>query len=162
MNGKRLVLATVAATAMALAGAAPGDDWRVDATAKAAGAAERAEPQQTKLKLTRSPYGKVLFANGYAIYKFTADKGSESQCYGECAEAWPPLDARGEIVAGKGVKERLIGTTVRNHGGEQVTYDGHPVYGYEYDPRGEVFCHDVTEFGGEWLAVKRNGAAAPH
>jgi predicted lipoprotein with Yx(FWY)xxD motif len=131
-----------------------------------------AEPQQrsveatdrgavTKLKLKASPYGRVLFSGGYAQYLFTRDKGSTSACYGDCAEAWPPLEARGRVVAGPGVRQRLIGTTKRDDGTRQVTYRGKPLYGYVHDPRGEVLCHDVLEFGGTWYAVRRTGRPAP-
>jgi predicted lipoprotein with Yx(FWY)xxD motif len=131
-----------------------------------------AEPQQrsveaadrgavTKLKLKSSPYGRVLFSGGYAQYLFTRDKRSTSACYGDCADAWPPLEARGQVVAGPGVRKRLIGTTKRDDGTRQVTYRGRPLYGYVDDPRGEVLCHDVFEFGGTWYAVRANGRAAP-
>ena len=138
---------------VALAAAGPADQWAP------AGAATK--ERVTKLKLKRSPYGRVLFANGYALYLFTRDQGPESKCYGECAEAWPPLEARGELKGGRGVKERLLGTTRRDDGSEQVTYRGHPLYHYVNDPRGEVFCQDVVEYGGTWYAVRKSGRPAP-
>jgi predicted lipoprotein with Yx(FWY)xxD motif len=115
----------------------------------------------TKLTLKSSPYGRVLFSGGYAMYVFTRDDGSRSRCYGECAEAWPPLEADGRLVAGPGVKQRRIGTTTRRDGGTQVTYRGRPLYGYIDDPRGQVLCHDVFEFGGTWYAVRGSGRPAP-
>jgi predicted lipoprotein with Yx(FWY)xxD motif len=141
----RLTISAVLAVA-ALALGAPG-----------AGAGEA-----TKLKLRNSPYGKVLFANGYALYVFTADEGSASDCYDACAVAWPPLLADGELVAGDGVKEGKLGTTERTDGSLQITYAGKPLYGYVHDPRGRVYCHDVREFGGPWYAIRRSGRAAPH
>jgi predicted lipoprotein with Yx(FWY)xxD motif len=127
------------------------------ATAGPAHGAER-----TKLSLRSSPYGKVLFADGYAMYVFTADRGGVSDCYDACAHAWPPLAAEGEVIAGKGVKERKVGTTERDDGSIQITYAGRPLYGYIDDPRGEVFCHNIREFGGIWYAVRGNGRPAPH
>jgi predicted lipoprotein with Yx(FWY)xxD motif len=149
------ILGIVAITvcAAALVAASSGDDW--------APAASASEGQPTKLKLKRSPYGRVLFADGYAMYLFTRDSGSRSECRGRCAKAWPPLEARGPIDTGEGVKRRLVGTTKRANGTEQVTYDGHPLYGYIDDPRGEVLCHDVVEFGGTWYAVRGSGKPAP-
>jgi len=146
-------IVAIAVCAAALIAATSGDDW----TPAAAGSKERA----TKLKLKRSPYGRVLFANGYAMYLFTRDSGSQSECRGRCARAWPPLEVRGRLDAGRGVKQRLLGRTTRANGIEQVTYDGHPLYGYVDDPRGEVLCHDVFEFGGTWYAVRRSGKPAP-
>jgi predicted lipoprotein with Yx(FWY)xxD motif len=122
---------------------------------------ERGAPV-TKLSLKSSPYGRVLFSGGYALYVFTSDRRSTSDCYGDCAEAWPPLEADGRLVAGPGVRQRLIGTTKRDDGSRQVTYRGKPLYGYVDDPRGEVLCHDVFEFGGTWYAVRAGGRPAPH
>lgn len=114
--------------------------------------------ERTRLTLKSSPYGKVLFANGYAMYVFTADSGSTSNCYGDCAKAWPPLKARGRIVAGEGVDRDRIGFTERRGGRRQITYAGQPLYGYVDDPRGEVYCQDVDEFGGTWYAVLPSGS----
>ncbi len=113
--------------------------------------------KKTKLTLRASPYGKVLFADGYAMYVFTADSGPGSNCYGDCARAWPPLKAKGRIVAGDGVRESKLGTTARRGGRRQITYAGRPLYGYVHDPRGEVYCQDVEEFGGIWYAVQASG-----
>ena len=44
-------------------------------------------------------------------------------------------------------------------GSTQVTYDGRPLYYYVDDPRGQILCHGVEEFGGVWLAVQPDGAA---
>lgn len=143
-TGRRIVAAALIAVAALAIGGLP-----------AAGA------EKTRLKLRGSPYGKVLFANGYAMYVFTADRGSTSNCYGACAEAWPPLIAKGKLVARKGVKRGRLGTAPRDGGAKQVTYAGRPLYGYVDDPRGEVFCHDVEEFGGIWYAVKPSGKPVP-
>lgn len=121
---------------------------------------DRARPV-TKLTLKSSPYGRVLFSGGYAVYVFTRDKGRGSNCNGACAEAWPPLEAKGRLVAGDGVRKGLIATTTRDDGTTQVTYRGRPVYHYVDDPRGRVLCHDVIEFGGTWYAVRASGKPAP-
>ena len=146
------LLPLIAICAVTLAAPASGDNWR-SVPDKAA--------KQTKLKLGSSPFGQVLFGNGYAMYIFTKDDGRKSRCYGPCAKAWPPLKARGEIVAGAGVDAELIGKTKRRDGTKQVPYAGTPLYGYVHDPRGQVLCHDVFEFGGDWLAVLGSGEPAP-
>jgi hypothetical protein len=38
-----------------------------------------------------------------------------------------------------------------------VAYRGHALYSYVHDPRGQVLCNDVFEFGGSWFAVKAKG-----
>ena len=127
--------------------------------APAAGAAT--PTKSTKLTLKESPYGRVLFADGFAMYAFTRDDGRRSRCYRACARAWPPLRARRDIVVGDGVDESLIGATRRRDGTRQVTYGGQPLYGYVHDPRGRVLCHDVVEYGGTWLALLGSGEPAP-
>ncbi len=95
-----------------------------------------------------------------AIYIFENDRRGRTVCYGDCARAWPPLRAAGGIASGRGVKSRLLGRTTRRDGTEQVTYGGRPIYFYVNDPRGEVLCQDVAEYGGTWFAVRRSGRAA--
>jgi predicted lipoprotein with Yx(FWY)xxD motif len=47
---------------------------------------------------------------------------------------------------------------VRRDGTRQLTYAGHPVYLYVGDSPGRVLCHDVTEFGGVWRVIRRDGS----
>jgi predicted lipoprotein with Yx(FWY)xxD motif len=116
----------------------------------------------TKLVLRQSRFGKVLFAgNGRVLYLFSSDTPGTSNCSGECAAAWPPFYARGRLIAGDGVNRKLLGKTTRSDGRKQVTYKGHPLYFYVHDPRGEILCHNVNEFGGDWLVVRRSGNPAP-
>jgi predicted lipoprotein with Yx(FWY)xxD motif len=114
----------------------------------------------TRVTAKASRYGKVLFdGRGYSLYLFAADRGRRSTCYGACAAAWPPFLAKGRPIAGLGIKPRLLGTTHRRDGKRQVTYGGHPLYYYVHDGRGEIKCHNVSEFGGLWLVVRPDGKA---
>jgi predicted lipoprotein with Yx(FWY)xxD motif len=109
------------------------------------------------LKLRDSQVGPVLFNGGdRALYTFTRDPSGRSRCHGECAEAWPPFFAKGRPRAAAGVKRSLLGTIARGRR-RQVTYRGQPLYFYEHDPRGEVLCNDIVEFGGTWFAVTAEG-----
>jgi predicted lipoprotein with Yx(FWY)xxD motif len=119
-----------------------------------------AKKKGVKLKVTGSEYGKVLMTKGnMALYLFTKDGKGPSECYDECATAWPPLLTKGKPVAGKGADARRLGTTKRDDGRRQVTYGGHPVYLYQHDRPGKIFCQDVFEFGGTWLLVDSAGKA---
>jgi predicted lipoprotein with Yx(FWY)xxD motif len=121
-----------------------------------------AAKKTTKVQLRESKFGKVLFAgNGRVLYLFTSDTAGTSNCSGECAAAWPPFYARGKLVAGDGVNRKLLGRTTRPDGRKQVTYKGHPLYFYVHDPKGEILCHNVNEFGGDWLVVRASGKPAP-
>jgi predicted lipoprotein with Yx(FWY)xxD motif len=112
------------------------------------------------IKTTDSQYGTILFdGDDQAIYLFDKETSDRSECYGACAEAWPPVLTQGEPRAGGSVESGLLGTTERDDGAAQVTYDGHPLYYYVDDGPGEVLCHNVEEFGGLWLVVEPSGEA---
>ena len=125
--------------------------------------AEEAEPagrpRGPLVRLLDSQFGPVIFnGRAQAAYTFNREKpGGRPRCYGECAVAWPPFYARARPRAGRGIKRSLLGTVRRRSGRRQVTYAGQPLYFYEHDPRGEVLCNDIVEFGGTWFAVTAEG-----
>ncbi len=103
--------------------------------------------------------GMVLVdSKGMTLYEFEKDQGTQSSCYGACAEAWPPLLTSGEPQPSNGTDAALLGTTKRKDGTTQVTYNGHPLYGFVEDKKpGEANGNDVTAFGGEWYALTSKG-----
>jgi predicted lipoprotein with Yx(FWY)xxD motif len=108
-----------------------------------------------------SDFGQVLFdGTGQAIYLFDRDTTSKPDCYGDCAAAWPPVLTDGAPVAAAEAMVDLLGTTPRTDGSTQVTYAGHPLYYYAHEGKNVVTCHNVSEFGGLWLAVTPTGQAA--
>jgi predicted lipoprotein with Yx(FWY)xxD motif len=106
--------------------------------------------------------GKVLAAaNGHALYLFTADTASKSNCIGACASVWRPLLTSSRPVAakGSGVNAKLLGT-VRRGRGLQVTYNGHPLYLFAKDKRaGQTSGEGARQFGGHWYLVNTRGNA---
>jgi predicted lipoprotein with Yx(FWY)xxD motif len=123
-------------------------------------AADPAQPaaRGPLVKLRDSQFGPVLFSGAdRALYLFTRDSGRRSRCYGDCAVAWPPFYAKARPRAGRGVDSSLLGTTRRRNGRRQVTYKGQPLYFYVSDPKGEVLCNDIVEFGGTWFALDAAG-----
>jgi predicted lipoprotein with Yx(FWY)xxD motif len=171
---KRLLVVIVASAALL---AACGDDdagggttgtaeeRRVDMTtteapeAPEAPAAQPAKrPRGPLVKLRESQFGPVLFdGRDRALYLFTRDPARRSRCYGDCAVAWPPFHAKGQPRAARGVDPNLLGTVRRRNGRRQVTYRGQPLYFYVHDPKGQVLCNDVVEFGGTWFALTAAG-----
>jgi predicted lipoprotein with Yx(FWY)xxD motif len=112
----------------------------------------------TAVVLGDSEFGEMLYdAGDQAIYVFERDSAGKSNCYGECADAWPPVLTSGAPVAGEGVEEGLLGTTEREDGGTQVTYGGRPLYFYAHEAPGEVRCHNVDLNGGFWWVVGADG-----
>lgn len=174
----RMALLALAATALIATGCGEddGNDRGAspasgDAMAKKADAAMKAgnktkADEMTKgggvaVKAISSEYGRVIAdKKGEAFYLFDKEKGRKSECYGECAVAWPPVLTKAKPRAGNGAKAGLLGTTRRRDGKLQVTYAGHPLYYYKDDSPGTILCHDVDEFGGLWLVVKPTGKAA--
>ncbi|MGH2838461.1 MAG: COG4315 family predicted lipoprotein [Thermoleophilaceae bacterium] len=128
------------------------------ATAKAAGTPDAG----TKIVLRDSEFGKILFnADRQAIYLFDKEDSAKPRCYGDSAGAWPPVYANGKPRLAKGLDPNLLGTTKRRNGRKQITYGGHPLYYYAHEGPGQVLCHDIVEYGGTWLVVKRTGNAVP-
>jgi predicted lipoprotein with Yx(FWY)xxD motif len=116
----------------------------------------------TTITVGESEFGDMLFdANDQAIYIFENDPKSESVCYDDCAEAWPPVFTEGEPTAGDGVDESLLGTVERRDGRLQVTYDDQPLYFYAHEGPGEVKCHNVDLNGGLWWVVGPDGERRP-
>jgi predicted lipoprotein with Yx(FWY)xxD motif len=114
-----------------------------------------------RVKVVNSDFGRVIAdGKGEAFYLFDKEDSKKPQCYGACAQVWPPVLTQGKPMAGSGVKQSLLGTTRRSNGKLQVTYAGHPLYYYVDDSPGTILCHDVAEFGGLWLVVKPDGQAA--
>ena len=110
------------------------------------------------VRLRSSQFGPVLFSGSdRALYLFTRDSARKSRCYGDCAAAWPPFYAKGRPRAARGVDASLLGTVERRDGRRQVTYRGQPLYFYVRDPRRQVLCNDVAEFGGTWFALDSAG-----
>jgi predicted lipoprotein with Yx(FWY)xxD motif len=112
------------------------------------------------LTVRSTRFGRILFdGRGRALYAFTRDRrGGRSRCYGACAKAWPVSFAKGRLLAGKGVKQALLGTSRRRDGRLQVTYNRRPLHYYVGDKKpGQVLCQNVDEFGGTWLVVRPSG-----
>jgi predicted lipoprotein with Yx(FWY)xxD motif len=84
---------------------------------------------------SNADYGDILVdGEGMVLYLFTNDTTSESTCYDQCATAWPPLLTDTEdVTADAGVDAQLLGTTERNDGTMQVTYNDHPLYYFAQD-----------------------------
>ena len=105
--------------------------------------------------------GQILVGpDGKTLYYFLADTGSASTCNGQCAQNWPPLTTTGVPRATGGVSATLLGTTRRDDGTTQVTYDGHPLYYFIADSApGMATGEGIDAFGAKWEAVSAAGTA---
>ncbi len=109
--------------------------------------------------VAKTGLGKILVdSRGHTLYLFQKDSGTTSACTGACASAWPPLRATGKPVVGAGLTASKVGTTPRSDGKPQVTYNGHPLYGFQMDKKpGDTNGQGLTAFGASWFALTAAG-----
>ncbi|MGB9112468.1 MAG: hypothetical protein WCF24_07055 [Acidimicrobiales bacterium] len=129
------------------------------------------------------PFGPMLVAGsgpsaGTALYMITSDHGttfgctttkqsvlgSPYVCTGPSSSTtvdWPAYTTTGAPVAGKGVDKSLLGEVARPGIGEQVTYNGHPLYLFDRvpgAPSGENWDEaTVPADHGTWWLVSPSG-----
>lgn len=98
-------------------------------------------------------HGEILTdSDGYTLYLFTNDEDGQSSCYGTCAENWPPLLTEGEPTADEDVMG-ILGTTERDDGALQVTFQGDPLYYFASDDEpGQANGHGI---GDVWFVIDR-------
>ena len=115
----------------------------------------------TQINLHGSRLGKILVTSrGLTIYVFTADTKNHDNCQSRahCTGTWAPVLTRGRPVAGSGVHQSLLGTTMLRNGTLQVTYNGHPLYTYIGDTqKHETTYVNFPEYGGKWRAINAAG-----
>ncbi|HLI68414.1 MAG TPA: hypothetical protein VKV19_01535 [Ktedonobacteraceae bacterium] len=90
--------------------------------------------------------------NGFLLYYYRKDSMDVSTCSGACAQTWPPLLApQGMLTVTSSVKlprQLSVHPTVN---GNQVCYDGHPLYTYVGDTKpGEFTGRGI---GNAWYLV---------
>lgn len=109
---------------------------------------------------TGTPGTYLTDARGRSLYMFEADTSTMSQCYDQCAQAWPPLlvsEGQNILVAGN-TRSNLVGTVTRADGSQQLTYNGMPLYYFVKDKnQGEVTGQGLFDFGATWYLVSPAG-----
>ena len=72
-------------------------------------------------------------AQGKTLYYFKPDSATKSACFGACAGNWPPLlfTSSGSPTSASTLSGTL--TVVRDANGQQVEYNGHPLYTFAQD-----------------------------
>jgi predicted lipoprotein with Yx(FWY)xxD motif len=122
----------------------------VAAASLALGAPARADEDYGPLKVVDAgSFGKVLAdAKGMPLYSFDKDEAGKSNCYDDCAKAWPPVLASADD---KPVGDLTI--IKRSDGTMQWADDGKPLYTFVKDKPGEVTGDGK---GGVWHAIKED------
>lgn len=108
------------------------------------------------LAVASSDLGDILVDDeGRTLYFFDNDTGSTSTCYDDCASNWPAVTE--EYEAGEGVDAGLLGTSERDDGTAQLTYNDRPLYYFAGDGGpGETNGQGV---GDVWWVVAPDGTA---
>jgi predicted lipoprotein with Yx(FWY)xxD motif len=97
----------------------------------------------------------LVDAKGMTLYLFKKDAPNVSNCYENCAPNWPPLLVTSAPVAGEGVDAKLLGTTDRKDGSQQLTYNGWPLYYFVEDQQpGDTAGQAV---GHVWYVISPSG-----
>lgn len=96
-------------------------------------------------------------AAGLTLYYFTLDTSAKIACTGACASNWPPLlGTSGTLTSNPALPGQL--TVLNGPNGNQVLYNGHPLYAYSKDKAtGDVFGQGV---GGKWFVATPDLATA--
>ena len=115
---------------------------------------------ETEVEAEDSPLGTIpTDADGMTLYVFFADTDGTSTCYDDCAASWPAFVAAGEVKAGGGgdIDESLLGTTERDDGTLQVTFNDQPLYYFS----GDAAAGDTNGqgIGDVWYVVSPAGDA---
>jgi predicted lipoprotein with Yx(FWY)xxD motif len=98
-------------------------------------------------------------ANGMTLYYDTNDSAMNATCTGGCAQTWPPFLAQGQIITSNGITSGQI-TTQATANGNQVEYNGHPLYTYVNDTSaGQVNGQGVNNV---WYAASMVTVQAAH
>jgi predicted lipoprotein with Yx(FWY)xxD motif/polyisoprenoid-binding protein YceI len=99
----------------------------------------------------------ITDGSGMTLYTFANDKPGLSSCYEQCAVAWPPLlIEEDETVSVSDGIPGDVGTTEREDGAIQVTYDGWPLYYWFLDEApGDITGHNVRNvWAAAWPTTK--------
>lgn len=115
---------------------------------------------QTEVESDNSALGLILTdGSGNTLYSLMTDDQGPSTCYDDCAASWPAFLAKGELeVSGNDndpTDAALLGTTDRDDGGVQVTYNGWPLYHFAGDEApGDTNGQGVGEV---WFVMSPDG-----
>jgi predicted lipoprotein with Yx(FWY)xxD motif len=158
MKVRMLVVVIALAAAGALQGAAVAESFAL-ATRRAVPA--RPARAQPVIRLESTLAGPVLVdKRGYTIFMFAKDGRDRDNCakIKGCLTDWPAVTTTVRPVLGPGVKRSLLGSIPYMGKLRMVTYAGHPLHTYKFDPApGMVMNIGNTQFGGAWWALNAGG-----
>ena len=157
-----LLLAMIVAACGSTTGSNGGSTPTPAATTPAAVATTPATSASTVMTAMATVQGKSVTiltnAQGMTLYYFKPDTATTSACTDGCASTWPPLLATGSgnPTSASTLPGMLTAVTTAN--GNQVEYNGHPLYTYSGDSAaGQTNGEGI---GGKWFVCTPDLAAA--
>jgi predicted lipoprotein with Yx(FWY)xxD motif len=98
----------------------------------------------------------LVNSTGWALYMYVPDtpNSGKSTCYGQCATLWP-IFYTSNLTVQPGINISMFGVINRTDGTKQLTYNGYPLYYYEYDTgAGNINGQNVDQI---WYVLSPSG-----
>ena len=140
MRHPKIIIASLGLAAVAAAGG-------ITAASVGSSSAASASPAQATVHTARATVaGKaetvLVNRRGLPLYYYRPDTATRSLVTGGLAQLWPPLTSA--APAATGVSGKLA--VLNDVNGQQVTYNGHPLYTFADDTAGQVTGQGVQDF----------------
>ena len=146
MKRPRIIIAGAGLAALAAAGGitAASASGSTPATATRAASTSTASATVRTASVTVAGKTETILVNnqGLPLYIYRPDTATRSLVTGGLAQLWPPLTS--PAVAGAGVTGKLA--VLKDVNGQQVTYNGHPLYTFADDHADQVTGQGVQNF----------------
>jgi predicted lipoprotein with Yx(FWY)xxD motif len=146
MKRPRIIIASIGLAALAAGGGITAASAIGSTPASAAGAASTNTASATVGTATATVAGQtetiLVNGQGLPLYIYRPDTATRSFVTGGLAALWPPLTS--PAVAGAGVTGKVA--VLKDVNGQQVTYNGHPLYTFADDHAGQVTGQGVQNF----------------
>ena len=146
MKRPRIIMAGIALAAVATAGGLTAAAASSSTPTAAASAASANSMSATVRTASANVAGKtetiLVTSQGLPLYIYRPDTATKSLVTGGLAQLWPPLTS--PAVAGAGVTGKVA--VLKDVNGQQVTYNGHPLYTFVDDHAGQVTGQGVQNF----------------
>ena len=139
MKRPRIILAGVGLAALAAAGGITAASASGTPAARATGPATVRTASATVAGKTETI---LVNRQGLPLYIYRPDTATTSLVTGSLARLWPPLTS--PAVASAGVTGKVA--VLKDVNGQQVTYNGHPLYTFADDHAGQVTGQGVQNF----------------
>ena len=157
MKSIHIPMGIIPAMATALALAACGGTASTTVGGGAASPASSALIHTVSMKVGDKTETVLKNAKGRTLYYFTPDTATTIACTGACASNWPPLTSTsGTPTSDPALPGKL--TVMNGANGNQVLYNGHPLYSYAKDgDAGDAYGQGI---GGKWFVATPELAVA--